>query len=52
VRPGVIELLYLALLPFQQFAVDGPTVDSWWRSGLEPRHFQAGMLELFGEMNG
>src|SRR5205085_10360712 len=51
VRPGVIELLDLTLLPLQSCDIDGPAVDARGRSGLEALDDEAGLLELLGEMS-
>lgn len=49
-RPGVIELIDLALLHLQLAKVDCAAIDSRWCTGLEALHGQTGALELLREM--
>src|SRR5437868_3949463 len=51
VRPGIIELIDFALLDFESRVIDGATVYSGWRPGLEACDCQASVLELFCEVN-
>ena len=49
--PRIIELLDLAFLDFQDREINGSSVDSWWRTGLETRHCQACLLQLLSKVS-
>src|SRR5665647_1450775 len=49
-RPRIIELIDLALLPFHSREIHSTAIDSRWSSGLETRYFKPGVLQLFGQM--
>src|SRR6059058_6212347 len=49
-RPGVIELLDLALLTLQVAPAYRASVDTRWRSRLEACDLEASLLQLLGEV--
>src|SRR5687767_861282 len=50
-RPGIIELLDLALLDLQRRVVNGASIDTRRSSGLESGDGQPSLLELFSEVS-
>jgi len=52
VGPGIVELLYLALLAVQLGKINGPTIDSRWSSRLESPLADANVADLPGKGDG
>src|SRR5437867_12626427 len=51
-RPGIVELLNLALLPLKDGIVHAPSVDTRRRTSFEPRDLEADACKLFRQVNG
>lgn len=49
-RPGVVEVIDLAVLRRQPAEVDGAAVDARGRAGLEPGHLEPGLVQLLRQV--
>src|SRR4051812_26938965 len=50
VRPREVEVLDFTLLPLQRLVSNGSSIDTWWRTGLDPLYREANRLQLLGEV--